>query len=133
MRKLGSGVVVGLLCVVLVGCFEEPVREHIHAHFTPDGRVVITLVQQLASPDAASDNPAQDLDMTPQQVMNLMRLELKEAALGCRMVWDCVTCYKCQEHCPRAYRWPMSSMNCAMRRAAAYIHRSWGKEDTFSK
>ena len=50
---------------------------------------------------AASDNPRQDLDMTPQQVMNLMRLELKEAALGCRMVWDCVTCYKCQEHCPQ--------------------------------
>lgn len=50
---------------------------------------------------AASDNPRQDLDMTPQQVMNLMRLELKEMALGCRMVWDCVTCYKCQEHCPQ--------------------------------
>jgi heterodisulfide reductase subunit C/nitrate reductase gamma subunit len=50
---------------------------------------------------AASDNPGKDLDMTPQQVMNLMRLELKEMALGCRMVWDCVTCYKCQEHCPQ--------------------------------
>ncbi len=50
---------------------------------------------------AASDNPRKDLDMTPQQVMNLMRLELKEMALGCRMVWDCVTCYKCQEHCPQ--------------------------------
>ncbi len=50
---------------------------------------------------AASDNPRQDLDLTPQQVMNLMRLELKDAALGCRMVWDCVTCYKCQEHCPQ--------------------------------
>jgi len=50
---------------------------------------------------AASENPGQDLGMTPQQVMNLMRLELKEMALGCRMVWDCVTCYKCQEHCPQ--------------------------------
>ncbi len=50
---------------------------------------------------AASENPKADLDMTPQQVMNLMRLELKAAALGCRMVWDCVTCYKCQEHCPQ--------------------------------
>lgn len=50
---------------------------------------------------AASDNPRKDLDMTPQQVMNLMRLELKEMALGCKMVWDCVTCYKCQEHCPQ--------------------------------
>jgi heterodisulfide reductase subunit C len=50
---------------------------------------------------AASDNPRQELDLTPQQVMNLMRLELKHMALGCRMVWDCVTCYKCQEHCPQ--------------------------------
>jgi heterodisulfide reductase subunit C len=50
---------------------------------------------------AASDNPRQDLDLTPQQVMNLMRLELKHMALGCRMVWDCVTCYKCQEQCPQ--------------------------------
>lgn len=50
---------------------------------------------------AASDNPRRDLDLTPQQVMNLMRLELKHMALGCRMVWDCVTCYKCQEHCPQ--------------------------------
>jgi heterodisulfide reductase subunit C len=50
---------------------------------------------------AASDDPRRDLDMTPQQVMNLLRLELKEMALGCRMVWDCVTCYKCQEQCPQ--------------------------------
>lgn len=50
---------------------------------------------------AASDNPRHDLDLTPQQIMNLMRLELKQMALGCRMVWDCVTCYKCQEHCPQ--------------------------------
>ncbi len=50
---------------------------------------------------AASDNPRRDLDLTPQQVMNLMRLELKHMAMGCRMVWDCVTCFKCQEHCPQ--------------------------------
>jgi heterodisulfide reductase subunit C len=53
---------------------------------------------------AASDDPQRDLDMTPQQVMNLLRLQLKEMALGCRMVWDCVTCYKCQEHCPQGVR-----------------------------
>ncbi len=50
---------------------------------------------------AASENPREDLDFTPQQVMNLMRLELKEMALGCGMVWKCVTCYKCQEYCPQ--------------------------------
>ena len=32
--------------------------------------------------------------------MNLLRLGLKDLALGSRMVWDCTTCYMCQEHCP---------------------------------
>jgi len=50
---------------------------------------------------AASDDPRRDLDLTPQQIMNLMRLQLKEKAFGCRMLWDCVTCYQCQEHCPQ--------------------------------
>jgi heterodisulfide reductase subunit C/nitrate reductase gamma subunit len=50
---------------------------------------------------AASDDPQRDLDLTPQQIMNLMRLQLKEQALSCRMLWDCVTCYQCQEHCPQ--------------------------------
>lgn len=50
---------------------------------------------------AASDNPQRDLDLTPQQIMNLMRLQLKDEAFGCRMLWDCVTCYQCQEHCPQ--------------------------------
>lgn len=53
---------------------------------------------------AASDDPQRDLDMTPQQIMNLLRMQLKELALGCRMVWDCVTCYKCQEHCPQGVK-----------------------------
>ncbi len=50
---------------------------------------------------AASDDPGGDLDLTPQQIMNLMRLQLKDQALGSRMLWNCVTCYKCQEHCPQ--------------------------------
>lgn len=53
---------------------------------------------------AISEDPQRDLDLTPQQVMNLMRLQLKETAIGSRMVWDCVTCYKCQEHCPQGVR-----------------------------
>lgn len=53
---------------------------------------------------AVSLDQQEDLEMTPQQVMNLMRLQLKESAMGSRMVWDCVTCYKCQEHCPQGVR-----------------------------
>ncbi len=44
------------------------------------------------------------VDATPQKVMNLLRLGLSELALGSRMVWDCTTCYQCQEHCPAGIR-----------------------------
>lgn len=50
---------------------------------------------------AVSDDPARDLDLTPQQIMNLLRMGLKAQTLGARMVWSCTTCYKCQEHCPQ--------------------------------
>ncbi len=53
---------------------------------------------------AMADNPSQALEVTPQQVMNLLRLQQKESAMASRMVWDCVTCYKCQEHCPQGVR-----------------------------
>ncbi|MBU8909938.1 MAG: 4Fe-4S dicluster domain-containing protein [Desulfobacterales bacterium] len=41
-----------------------------------------------------------DNDMTPQQIMNLLRLGEKQMAAETRMVWNCLTCYLCQEHCP---------------------------------
>ena len=44
------------------------------------------------------------VDATPQKVMNLLRLGMSELALGSRMVWDCTTCYQCQEHCPAGIR-----------------------------
>jgi heterodisulfide reductase subunit C/nitrate reductase gamma subunit len=50
---------------------------------------------------AVSENPSRDLDLTPQQIMNLLRMGLKAQTLGARMVWSCTTCYKCQEHCPQ--------------------------------
>jgi heterodisulfide reductase subunit C/nitrate reductase gamma subunit len=52
----------------------------------------------------AVDDARQDLDFTPQQVMNLLRLNLKDIARGTRMVWNCVTCYRCQENCPQGIK-----------------------------
>jgi len=77
---------------------------------------------------AASENPGKDLDMTPQQVMNLMRLELKEMALGCRMVWDCVTCYKCQEHYPQGV--PVADVLYELRNEACRRLRPGGRTIT---
>jgi hypothetical protein len=47
-----------MLCAALVGCFEEPIRDHLHLHLTANGRVVLTTIQEVAEPDVAEDNPA---------------------------------------------------------------------------
>jgi len=44
------------------------------------------------------------VDLTPQKVMNLLRLGMVDLAIGSSMVWDCATCYQCQEHCPEGIR-----------------------------
>lgn len=44
------------------------------------------------------------VDLAPQQVMNLLRLGMNDLALGSKMVWDCATCYQCQENCPEGIR-----------------------------
>jgi heterodisulfide reductase subunit C len=53
---------------------------------------------------ACSMGDEHGVDATPQKVMNLLRLGLLDLALGTRMVWDCATCYQCQEHCPAGIR-----------------------------
>jgi heterodisulfide reductase subunit C len=53
---------------------------------------------------AHSTDSAYGVDLTPQKVMNLLRLGLRDLALGSRMVWSCATCYQCQEHCPEGLR-----------------------------
>ncbi len=47
------------------------------------------------------DNPGETLDLVPHQIMHAMGLGLTDMAEGARMIWDCVTCYKCQEQCPQ--------------------------------
>lgn len=53
---------------------------------------------------AHSIDAGDGVDLTPQKVMNLLRLGLRDLTLGSRMVWDCASCYQCQEHCPEGIR-----------------------------
>jgi len=50
---------------------------------------------------AAASSSGEPIDLTPQQVMNLLRIGLEDKALGTQMVWTCATCYMCQENCPQ--------------------------------
>lgn len=47
------------------------------------------------------ENPQERLGLLPHQIMRSVGLGLKDLALGAGMLWDCVTCYQCQEHCPQ--------------------------------
>jgi heterodisulfide reductase subunit C/nitrate reductase gamma subunit len=76
---------------------------------------------------AVSDDPRGDLDLTPQQIMNLLRLKLRDQALGSRMLWDCVTCYKCQEHCPQDIK--VADILYELRNEAWRLERQRGQTD----
>ncbi len=47
------------------------------------------------------DNPQEVLGLLPHQIMRSVGLGIKDMALNSMMLWDCVTCYQCQEHCPQ--------------------------------
>jgi len=47
------------------------------------------------------DNPMEELGLLPHQVIHSAVLGNIELALGSSMLWDCLTCYKCQENCPQ--------------------------------
>ncbi|MCP4690266.1 MAG: hypothetical protein GY859_19595, partial [Desulfobacterales bacterium] len=49
----------------------------------------------------AYPNPEEKLGLLPHQIMCCMGLGLVEMASGAGMIWDCLTCYQCQEHCPQ--------------------------------
>jgi heterodisulfide reductase subunit C/nitrate reductase gamma subunit len=47
------------------------------------------------------DEPEKVLDLLPHQIMCSLGLGLNEMAGGAKMIWDCLTCYQCQENCPQ--------------------------------
>ena len=47
------------------------------------------------------ENPMESLGLLPHQIMYCLGSGLNEAASGARMLWVCLTCYQCQEHCPQ--------------------------------
>jgi heterodisulfide reductase subunit C len=52
----------------------------------------------------AYDNPQAAVGLLPHQIMRSLGLGLKDLALGSPMLWDCLTCYQCQEHCPQGVK-----------------------------
>jgi heterodisulfide reductase subunit C/nitrate reductase gamma subunit len=46
-------------------------------------------------------NSQETLGLLPHQIMCALGLGKADMASGARMIWDCVTCYQCQEHCPQ--------------------------------
>ncbi len=47
------------------------------------------------------EEPEQVLGLLPHQIMCSLGLGLTEMASGAKMIWDCLTCYQCQENCPQ--------------------------------
>jgi len=47
------------------------------------------------------NNPWEVVGLMPHQIMHALALGQKDLALGSGMLWDCVTCYMCQERCPQ--------------------------------
>jgi len=50
---------------------------------------------------AVCEKPEETLGLLPHQIMCSLGLGLTDMACGAGMIWDCVTCYQCQEHCPQ--------------------------------
>jgi len=47
------------------------------------------------------ENPQDVLGLLPHQIMHAAGLGVRDLAFGSRMLWDCLTCYQCQEQCPQ--------------------------------
>jgi heterodisulfide reductase subunit C len=47
------------------------------------------------------DHPKEALGLLPHQIMHACGLGIRDLAFGSNMLWDCITCYQCQEQCPQ--------------------------------
>ena len=50
------------------------------------------------------ENPQQRLGLVPHQIMQCLHLGYTDIVLGSEMLWACLGCYQCQEHCPQGVR-----------------------------
>jgi heterodisulfide reductase subunit C/nitrate reductase gamma subunit len=46
-------------------------------------------------------DPQEALGLLPHQIMHACALGLRGLSFGSAMLWDCLTCYQCQEQCPQ--------------------------------
>ena len=50
------------------------------------------------------ENPKEILGLLPHQIMYAAGLGIRDLGFGSNMLWDCVTCYQCQEQCPQGVK-----------------------------
>ena len=56
LRQLLSILILAVLCLPLIGCFEDPVQEHVHLNLRNQGPAVVTIIQKIAPSDRAQQN-----------------------------------------------------------------------------
>ena len=50
------------------------------------------------------ENPVESLGLLPHQVIHAANIGLSNLVFGSNMLWSCLGCYECQEHCPQGVR-----------------------------
>ena len=50
------------------------------------------------------ENPEEALDLLPHQIIRAVGMGQRDLAMGSRMLWYCLTCYQCQQHCPQGVK-----------------------------